>query len=152
MGRGVGGLEEGLMALLECRRRAGPRALVVVEPPLHGDVRVPPVQVACARRAHKGFMAARPPGPDGLKRVGGIGAATVRDHVRRNPILSAGGIEPHQGHPRRFRGGPRPRPHRTRRVHGRTVSGGVCVSGARGVAGRSASSTSGRITSSRHGI
>jgi hypothetical protein len=66
----------------------------------------------CAQRAHQGFMAARPPGPDGLTRVGGRGAATVRDHVRRPPVLATGGSEPPQGPPRHFRGGPRP--HRTR--------------------------------------
>jgi hypothetical protein len=77
MGRGVVGLEEGLMALLECRRHAGQRELVVVEPPLNVEVRFHPVQVAFALRAYNSFMADLQPGTDRLKLVGGIGAATV---------------------------------------------------------------------------
>src|SRR6266850_5911314 len=55
-----------------------------------------PVQVAFALRADNGFMADLQPGTDRLKLVGGISSATVRDQIRRDPILSAGSIEHHQ--------------------------------------------------------
>jgi hypothetical protein len=67
MGRGVVGLDERLMALLEWRRPAGSGKLVVRQPPLNVDMRLHPIQIALARRADEGLRLDLSPGTDRLK-------------------------------------------------------------------------------------
>jgi hypothetical protein len=56
MGRGVVGLDERLMALLELRRRAGQGKLVVVETPLDVEMCLHQILIALALRANDGLM------------------------------------------------------------------------------------------------
>jgi hypothetical protein len=72
------GLDEGLMVLVQCSRRASQRELLVIEPPLNLNMRFHPVQVAFPLRTHDRHRLDLEPPADRFKRVRGIGPATIR--------------------------------------------------------------------------
>ncbi len=71
--------------------------------------RLDPVASACPLGTHDGLMGDLEPSADGLKRRRRLGAAPVRDEVRRSARPDARRIEDHQRGPGRFRWGHRAR-------------------------------------------
>ena len=99
MGRGVVGLDEGLMALLELRRRAREGELIIIQPPLDVEMCLHEVLIALAFRALNRLMLNLQAATDGPKVVRRIGPATIGHEIPGRPITQTGRIEDHERHP-----------------------------------------------------
>ena len=99
MGRGVVGLDEGLMARLELRRRAREGDLIIIQPPLDVDMGLHEVLIAFALRALNRLMLNLQAATDVLKVVRCIGSTAVGHEIPGRPRAQTGRIEDHERHP-----------------------------------------------------
>ena len=104
-------LADGLRALCQVARGAGSRHLIVLEAPLHMQMRLDPVQLAFSLGPDQRLMVDLEPSTDGFKRVRRRGPAALRPKAGRGAIAEARRIEDHQRRPRGVGGGPGPREH-----------------------------------------
>jgi len=112
MGRRIVGLEEGPMHPFELHGALGQRELVVVQTPLHIEMRLHDVQPAFTLGAHNGDVLNRQAGAHRFELVGDIRPTAVRQEPLWGTVLATGGIEHEHRYPTRFRGRHRRGQHR----------------------------------------
>ena len=90
MRRGVVGLHEELVHLLELRGRLGQRKLIVKQAPLDIKMRLHQIFVAFPLGTDNSLVVNRQTRTDRSKSAGAVGPAAIRDQVLRRPIAQTG--------------------------------------------------------------
>jgi hypothetical protein len=79
-------MHEGLMALFQVARTRGEGKLRVIEPSLHIEVCLDPIEIALALGTHDRLMRDLEPPTDGFKGVRRLGAPAIGHEIRRSSI------------------------------------------------------------------